>query len=755
MLSLLRSIVQEVSAARNLAQALAIIVSRVKEVTAADVCSIYLAEPASGDLVLMATDGLNPAAVGQIRLARGEGLVSLVAEREEPVNVSNADRHPRYRHFAESGEERYHNFLGVPVIHHRKVLGVLVVQQHEEQIFGEEMVSFLFTIAAQLAGSIVHAEATGGINGMQPSSLPRDSRPLPGIAGAPGVAIGTAVVVHPFASIDSIPDRHCDDAAGEQQRFLEALRTVHGEIGAMMERMHGTLPAADSALFDAYLLMLDSDSFKDGTLQRIRAGNWAAGALRETVQEHTLAFEAMEDPYLRERAQDVRDLGRRVLQRIEQTQPQHQEYPPDTVLVGEEITASMLAEVPPDRIAGVISVRGSRTSHMAILARALGIPAVMGADDLPVSRMDGLTVIADGYTGRVFINPDETIRSEFRRLQREEAQLTAELRAMRDLPALTPDGTQVPLYANTGLLSDITPSLNSGAEGIGLYRTEFPFMIRERFPGEEEQRQVYRQVLEAFAPRPVTMRTLDVGGDKALPYFPIEEDNPFLGWRGIRITLDHPEIFLTQIRAMLKANHGLDNLNLLLPMISNLGELDESIALIQRAHAELREEGLDLSRPRIGVMVEVPSAVFQADRLAQRADFLSVGTNDLTQYLLAVDRNNARVAGLYDSLHPAVLHALVAIVEGAHRHGKPVSVCGEMAGDPAAALLLLGMGMDSLSMSASSLPRVKWAIRTISRARSQELLGEALDMEGAKPVREMLERALDEAGLGGLVRAGK
>lgn len=755
MLSLLRSIVQEVNTARNLGQALAIIVTRVKEVTAADVCSIYLAEPASGDFVLMATDGLNPASVGKIRLAPGEGLVSLVAAREEPLNISSADKHPRYRHFPESGEERYHNFLGVPVIHHRKVLGVLVVQQHEEQIFDDDMVNFLFTIGAQLAGSIVHAEATGEINNGQPSSLPRESRPLLGIAGAPGVAIGTAVVIHPFADIDAIPDRHCDNVAAEQERFLEALRTVHGEIGVMVERMHDTLPAADSALFDAYLLMLDSDSFKDVTLERIRAGNWAPGALCATVQEHVQAFEAMEDPYLRERAQDIRDLGRRVLQRIEQTQPQRQEYPPNTVLVGEEITASMLAEVPPDRISGVVSVRGSRTSHMAILARALGIPAVMGADDLPVSRMDGLTVIADGYSGRVFVNPSETVTGEFRRLQREEAQLTAELLAMRDLPAQTPDGVHMPLYANTGLLSDITPSLNSGAEGIGLYRTEFPFMIRERFPGEEEQRLVYRQVLEAFAPRPVTMRTLDVGGDKALPYFPIVEDNPFLGWRGIRITLDHPEIFLTQIRAMLKANVGLGNLHLLLPMITSLGELDESIELIQRARVELLEEGFEIPPPRIGVMVEVPSVVFQAERLAARVDFLSIGTNDLTQYLLAVDRNNARVAGLYDSLHPAVLQALVMVVEGARKHGKPVSVCGEMAGDPAAALLLLGMGMDSLSMSASSLPRVKWALRSVSQARCRELLGAALQMEHARAVREMLELALNDAGLGGLIRAGK
>ena len=326
---------------------------------------------------------------------------------------------------------------------------------------------------------------------------------------------------------------------------------------------------------------------------------------------------------------------------------------------------------------------------------------------------------------------------------------------LRSQPSVTLDGKQVPLYANTGLLSDITPSLNSGADGIGLYRTEFPFMVRQRFPGEEEQLRVYKQVLSAFAPRPVTLRTLDVGGDKSLPYFPIHEDNPFLGWRGIRITLDHPEFFLVQIRAMMRAACGLDNLNILLPMISHLAELDEANNLINRAYQELLEEKYQVTKPKVGVMIEVPSAVYLARRLADRADFLSIGTNDLTQYLLAVDRNNSRVAALYDALHPAVIDAVKKTITDAHLAGKPVSVCGEMAGDPASALLLLGMGIDSLSMSASSLNRIKWVVRSFDAEKTRRCLDEVLNMDDAVSIRNHLNNILEQAGLGGLVRAGR
>ncbi|HFD79145.1 MAG TPA: phosphoenolpyruvate--protein phosphotransferase, partial [Gammaproteobacteria bacterium] len=398
---------------------------------------------------------------------------------------------------------------------------------------------------------------------------------------------------------------------------------------------------------------------------------------------------------------------------------------------------------------------GSRTSHVAILARALNLPTVMGASELPVRYIDGREVIVDGYSGRVYISPSETVSREYRALLTQEQELSEELQGLTGLPSVTLDGEKIHLYVNTGLLADMAPTQESGAEGIGLYRTEFPFMIRQRFPGEEEQRAIYRQVLESFAPDPVVLRTLDVGGDKALPYFPIEEENPFLGWRGIRITLDHPEIFLVQIRAMLRASAGLDNLNILLPMISDVAELTDTLGLIHQAYGELLEEGEKIVMPRIGVMIEVPSAVYQAGSLARRVDYLSIGTNDLTQYLLAVDRNNPRVAELYDSLHPAVIRAMMQVVESARVYGKPVSVCGEMAGDPAAAILLVGMGIESLSMNVSSLPRIKWVVRNLSSERANEILSAVLVMEDVHSIRAYLHEQLEQAGLGGLVRAGK
>jgi phosphotransferase system enzyme I (PtsP) len=755
MLDILRSIIQEVNAARNLDQALTIIVERVKSALLVDVCSVYLVDQDSGDLVLMASDGLLPESIGFVRLKFDEGLVGLVAQRAEPLNLDNAPDHPRYRYFPETGEEWYHAFLGVPIIHHRQVLGVLVLQQHAEYRYDEDMVTLLVTIAAQLAGAIAHAEASGGIDGLQDQRL--DGYPLKGMPGAPGVAIGRAVVVHPHAEIDSIPDRAVDDVVAEQDRFMAAISAVKRDVRAMVGNISDVLPSGDSALFDAYLMMLESDSLIGGVLDNIRGGNWAPGALRVVASEHIRAFNEMEDPYLRERAEDVRDLSRRVLQQLQEKQGRGkgETYPRNTVLVGEEITASMLAEVPPKRLAGVVAVRGSSTSHTAILARALGIPAVLGVDDLPVARINEMEVIVDGYSGRVYVNAPSAIKREYKRLKKEEQELSNELQELREEESVTEDGVRIPLYANTGLVSDIRPSIQSGAEGIGLYRTEFPFMVRERFPGEEEQRQVYRQVLEAFAPRPVVMRTLDVGGDKALPYFPIEEDNPFLGWRGIRITLDHPEIFLVQIRAMLKASVGLNNLQLLLPMISTLSEVDEAVSLIHRAYQELLEEGEEVTLPKVGAMVEVPSVIYQIEPLAKRVDFLSIGSNDLTQYLLAVDRNNARVAELYDALHPAVVHALRFVVEGAKKHRVPVSVCGEMAGDPAAALLLLGLGINALSMSASSLLRIKWVIRSFSRRRAKTLAKKVLEMEDPQSIRLALQGALEKEGLGGLVRAGK
>lgn len=753
MLEILRRIVQEVSAARELNEALQIIVSRVRQAMAVDVCSIFLVDKNVSQYVLMATAGLPAEFVGGVRLPMGEGLISVVAQREEPVNLDDANTHPAYRPYPGSKGTHFHAFLGVPIIHHRAVMGVLVVRQKEIRFFDANEEAFLVTTAAQLAGAIAHAETIGEVDKLL-SHHHLGEQALKGLPGAPGVAVGQVMVAYPAADLDAIPDRSIDDIESEIAVFKAAVVRTKEDIQRFAAQCHSQFHNGEQALFDAYLLMLEGQSIVGRTIERIGAGSWAAGALRDTIKERARVFDEMDDPYLRDRANDVRDLGQRILICLQKGRVKPPPYPKSTILVGDEISATMLADVPRENLVGVVSVRGSVSSHVSILAKALGIPAVVGIDDLPVSRLDHTEMIIDGYRGRVYISPSESVKREYWRLQREEAELTAGLAELNDLPAQSLDGYRIPLYANSGLVADLTTSLSGGAEGIGLYRTEFPFMVRDRFPGEEEQRQIYADILQTFSPHPVVLRTLDIGGDKSLPYFPITEDNPFLGWRGIRVTLDHPDIFLVQLRAMLKASIGLSNLRIVLPMVSHIAELDEALVLFNQAYAEVVAESGLINRPLIGVMIEVPSAIFLIDAMAKRVDFFSVGTNDLTQYLLAVDRNNSHVANLYDALHPAVIHALTEIVARAHRYGKPVSVCGEMAGDPVAAIVMLGLGIDHLSMSVASIARVKSVIRHFSQHAAANIVQHLLTLESAHAVRAHLNSLLEGADLGGLVRVG-
>ncbi|GAB3472554.1 phosphoenolpyruvate--protein phosphotransferase [Azotobacter salinestris] len=751
MLNTLRKIVQEVNAAKDLKTALGIIVRRVKEAMGSQVCSVYLLDPETNRFVLMATEGLNKRSIGKVSMASNEGLVGLVGTREEPLNLENAAAHPRYRYFAETGEERYASFLGAPIIHHRRVMGVLVVQQKERREFDEGEEAFLVTMSAQLAGVIAHAEATGSIRGLGRQGKGIQEARFVGVPAAPGVAVGKAVVVLPPADLEVVPDRVTEDVKAELELFHSALESVRADIRALSAKLATQLRPEERALFDVYLMMLDDASLGCEVQRVIKTGQWAQGALRQVVNEHIKRFELMDDAYLRERASDVKDLGRRLLAYLQQARQQTMVYSDNTILVSEELSPAMLGELPEGKLVGLVSVQGSGNSHVAILARAMGIPTVMGIVDLPYSKMDGIDLIVDGYHGEVYTNPSELLRQQFAELVEEERQLTQGLDALRELPCETLDGHRLPLWVNTGLLADVARAQERGAEGVGLYRTEVPFMNNERFPSEKEQLAIYRDQLSAFHPLPVTMRTLDIGGDKSLSYFPIKESNPFLGWRGIRVTLDHPEIFLVQVRAMLKASEGLNNLRILLPMISSIHELDEALHLIHRAWGEVRDEGTDVPMPPVGVMVEIPAAVYQTRELARLVDFLSVGSNDLTQYLLAVDRNNPRVADLYDYLHPAVLQALHKVVQDAHGEGKPVSICGEMAGDPSAAVLLMAMGFDSLSMNATNLPKVKWLLRQITLAKARELLDQLMAIDNPQVIHSTLQLALRSLGLGRVI----
>lgn len=757
MLKILQRITQEVSAAPNMSQALMLVVARVCEALEAESCSIFICDDAHGEYLLMAHIGSEEEAVGKLRFKYGEGLVGLVGEREEPINLENAPAHPNY--YPSNKADQYRGFLGVPVIERGELLGVLVVQQQDERFFSEEEEAFCMTLAVQLAVEIARAKAKGALEEISKSKRRRRRKTaetvFSGVSGSQGVAIGGSFVVYPPADLDAVPDKQAKDVDEEINLFEAGLSAARDEIHRIQIRAKTALSVAENVIFEAYSRILDSRTLINEVIALIKEGQWAQGALKQVIKKHVLQFESLDDPYLRERAADFRDLGRRILSHIQSSERQEHEFPENTILVSEEVTATTLMEVPEGHLKGVISGSGSANSHVAILARALGLPAVMGVTGALLDQLAGKETIVDGYNGQIYLSPSAAVKQEFQVLMDEEQELDDQLESLRDLPAETEDNHSLALFINTGLAIEGGLSLSVGAEGVGLYRTELPFMIRDRFPSEEEQRIMYRQLLSTFAPRPVVMRTLDIGGDKTLPYYKIVEENPFLGWRGIRVTLDHPEIFLQQVRAMLQASEELNNVSIMLPMITSVKEVEASIRLINQAHEELQSEGFNIEKPPIGLMIEVPAAVYQAYEFAKRVDFLSVGSNDLIQYLLAVDRNNPRVAALYDGFHPAVLQAMMQVVKAGHKAGKPVSICGEMAGDPIAVVLLLAMGFDTLSMNARSLPRVKWVVRSFKLENAKALLDEVLDMDDPKEVRLHLEVALEEAGLGGLIRAGR
>lgn len=765
MITVLRKIIHKIHNASDFDNAMKTLAKEVKVAMNTEVCSIYLREQShereeqSGDFVLRATEGLRKTAIGKARLAASAGLVGLVARRGEPVNLEDASSHPQFQFIEGTGEERFSAFLGVPLIHKKNVLGVLIIQQKKSRSFDNEEEAFLVTLSAQLAAEIAYADASGNVVSKVVSKKTKRKKKLreakfSGIAGSSGVAMAEAVVVYPLADLTSVPERFIekDKIEEEQKYFKKALKLVRKDINALQEKVSSVLPKEEQALFDVYLNILDDNAMAGEITQSISEGRWAQGAVKFVVQNHVHAFEEMDDPYMSERAVDICDLGVRLLERLQGTGSQYTEYPRECILVGEEITTTQLLDVPPEHLKGIVSLTGSSNAHMAIVARAMSVPTVVGAENLPFERLHGRQLIVDGFEGLVYCDPSKNIQKHYQQVIEQEIEIQSDLEKEQNEPTITLDGHPITLWINTGLMIDIKRSLDRGAEGVGLYRTEIPFMIRDRFPSEREQVDIYREQLKAASPKAFTMRALDIGGDKALPYFPIKEENPFLGWRGIRVTLDHPELLIGQIRAMLIASEGLTNLRILIPMITNVAEVDEVMLLIKRAYDELIEEAYNIIMPPIGVMIEIPAAAYQTKALAKRVDFLSVGSNDLTQYLLAVDRNNPRVAHLHESFHPALLNTLRYIVREAKAVNTPVSICGELAGDPRSAVLFIAMGFDSLSMSASQLLRVKYALRHLKLSQCQKLLKEVLALDNASAIQQHLSDFFDQAKLSHLVR---
>jgi phosphotransferase system enzyme I (PtsP) len=752
------------------------VVQTIAESMEVEVCSLYLFDAQHERLVLRATVGLDRDSVGRVSMKINEGLVGLAIESNGPVMVADAMSHQRYKYFPETGEERYHTFLGVPVQEGKqRPIGVIVVQTLRRRRFAKDEVRLLKMAASQVAQILSHFqlretlatkekerdeyrrrmieanrqlkgyEKVGGRTRMaQPIKIRRPR--LVGVPAAPGFARGAAHVVGAYlSSIDR--NLRGRDVKLEAHRLEEALVRSRGELAALRTRMAPMMPEADLKIFDAHRLILEDEEFVRRIQEAIEAGFAAESALFRVVDELSAQMLALADGYLRERATDFRDVGHRVLRHLKQEDGKGAFARP-TIIVAEELTLSQLTLVSHDNLAGIALQSGGATSHAAILARAFEIPTVVGVEHLMESVVEGDAIVIDGNSGVVYVNPSSEVEREYQSMIKRYDAFRKELLAGGDEPTMTRDGHRVQLLANIALLADVRLARRYGAEGIGLLRSEFSFLTYEDFPDENQQLGFYTRLLEAVGDRPVTIRTLDIGADKYPPYLRVpREDNPFLGWRSIRISLEMPGIFKVQLRAILRAAAH-NRVRILFPMISSLEELRLARELLAEAQAELYKEGLEHNPDiEVGIMVEVPSAVWLAPRLIREVDFFSIGTNDLIQYLLAADRNNPKVAHLYEPLHPAVLSAIAEVVNVARGAGKEVCICGEMASDPIATLLLLGIGLDELSLSPLFIPVVRKLVRESSYQTARHLARDVLQMGSVQEIKGYLIERYRDLGL--------
>ena len=734
----LTKIVQAVAQVDSPQEQVTLIVESISKSLAIDACSLYRVDDRFNS-ELLASHGL--IATDLVQLPAGKGLVGLVARSRHPVNIADAASHPDFYHLDKSNEDNFKSYCGVPLVRAGKVIGVLAVQSIKSQRLSAESEAFLVTLASQLAMIVADVPRAA----LQQSTK---SRRLPGVIGSPGIGVGKALLCA-GSQLKNAPDAPCVNREHELAQWRDLLLSTQLEITEEKNTFDGELPQGISSIFDTYHMLLSDNLLISKDEDEIRAGHWLPGALRISINHFSELFKSMDDPYMSARHEDVQHLGNKLyVTWLGKEAEQGNRVPDDAaiVLVGTQVSISEIARIPTSQLVGIVCFEGSSLSHTSVLAHALGIPAVMGVNE-PKDLQSGDLVIVDGNSGQVILNPSAMVAEEFSTLQQQDQLYRKQLDVLRDLPAITLDGERISLMANTGLLADISPGLKHGAEGIGLYRTEIPFMVRDSFPSEEEQIAVYRQVLAAYTDKPVYMRTLDIGGDKQLPYFPIHnEQNPALGWRGIRITLDMLQLLITQVRAMIRAAGDGNNLHILLPMVTSTAEIDTFNRMMDDVCVQLTEEGIIFYRPKVGVMIEVPAAISQLPFWKDKIDFVSIGSNDLSQYLLAVDRNNARVASLYDHVHPAMLREIQRIVTTAKNCNIPLSLCGEMGSDPIAVVLLIGMGVKQLSMSAAMLPTIKSLIRKLEFSRAQMLLEKTLLLDSVSSIRTLVTEELQRIG---------
>ncbi len=710
----------------------------------AEVCSVYVMRP--GDLlVLWATEGLRKDAVHRTRLRVGEGLVGDIAAYARPLALGDAQAHPQFAYRPETGEEIYHSLLGVPILRDGRVLGVLVIQHQTKREYTEEEVETLETVAMVVA-ELLSTERLGGVQEARPAE---GTGPLPlRLEGVPlngGLALGVAVLHRRGATVGQMV---AEDPEAELDRLASALEQMHSALDAMLDaQRRAGLPASEPLdILRVYRMIAADQGWLGRIREAIRGGLTAEAAVSKVLNDTRARMQMAADPYLRERLMDLDDLGYRLLQHLAGELGVPREMPENAVLIARSMGPAELLDYDRSRLVALVLEQGSYNAHVAIVARALDIPAVGGVPYV-LSRIDpGESVLVDGDTGRLVVRPGEQFRQRFAESMALRARRRAEYAATRDLPAVTRDGTRVRLLINAGLMIDMFHLEDSGADGVGLFRTEVPFMLRAEFPDVDEQIAVYRDVFTAAAGRPVIFRTLDIGGDKLLPSFRgTGDENPALGWRALRIALDRPALLRQQLRALIRAAAGRE-LDVMFPMVAEVGEYDAARRLLDR---ELdRAVGRGAAAPtavRVGAMLEVPALYFELDALLKRVDFLSVGSNDLVQFLFASDRGNPRVAGRYDPLSPAVLRLLRGVVEACAAAEVPLHLCGEMAGRPLEAMALVGIGFRSLSVPVASVGPVRSMVRSLDLVALRSYLGPLVDSAEDSLRRRLRDFALDHS----------
>ncbi|MGZ5999992.1 MAG: phosphoenolpyruvate--protein phosphotransferase [Rhizomicrobium sp.] len=671
----------------------------------AEVCSCYVLR-VDGTLELYATEGLKREAVHQTVLRTDEGLVGLVASEANAINLSDAQAHPAFAYRPETGEEIYHSFLGVPILRAGNMLGVLVVQNRARRTYSEEEVEALQTTAMVLAEMIASGElSTIARPGAEPAV--RRSLQIKGTALNDGIALGHVVLHEPRVVITNVI---ADDLQKERKRLESALEILRADLDTLLERGDVADSGEHRDVLEAYRMFAHDRGWVHKLEEALLTGLTAEAAV-ERVQSDTRARMLRQtDPYLRERLHDLEDLAHRLLRQLlgHEQAPPRESMPENAILVARMMGPAALLDYDRKKLRGLVLEEGGPTSHVAIVARALGIPAVGEIANATGVVDPGDAIIVDGATGEVHVRPTSDMTAAYVERVRLRARRQLQYLALRDKPSVTKSGDNITLMINAGLLVDLPHITETGAAGIGLFRTELQFMVAAQFPRTGEQLSLYRAVLDAAAARPVTFRTLDIGGDKVLPYMRnVEEENPALGWRAIRLGLDRPGLLRSQIRALLRAASGRE-LRIMFPMVAAVHEFDQAKILVERELTHLRRHGHKLpERVQIGTMVEVPALLYQLDELLERVDFLSVGSNDLLQFLYAVDRGNTRVSSRFDALSAPMLRALKKIVDKGQQHSKPVTLCGELASSPAGALALIGLGYRTFSLSPTAVGPVK------------------------------------------------